>query len=163
MNTNTTTSNFTQKNYVDQFASVFFKYNGATAVSYSPKVITRKADGVRIPLIHISGMDGRTGQVINFDMFPRTKANASNAVCDDILKGVDDLIFRIGQFTETVVNPETGEVSEVTTTGTKALCYIREGALYPIGEMNEDALNDLFRIAKANNLASEMGVVASAE
>ena len=90
-------------NYVDYAASLFFKALNVP----NPKFDTRevKVDGVRVALVHISGISQEDGSIVDMDLWP----NKCQTLADlEVLpKHPQDIIFRIGYWIE--VDPITKE------------------------------------------------------
>ena len=99
----------TQNNYIDFYGLEFFRLQGAKNISFEFKVVD--CDDAKVPVIHIDGMNADASRV-NLDVFPAYNATLTDL--KELVKRPQDILFRIGFATVTVVDTETGDIKEVT-------------------------------------------------
>lgn len=69
-------ANFSQKSYSDYVATCYFNALNVEKLQLTPKVV--EVAGVKVPLIHVSGVQRTSGLILNADIWPRNEATEAD-------------------------------------------------------------------------------------
>lgn len=117
---------FSQENFKDYRADLYFKRNNIRIDSFTIEVQTMKSNNAKVPTLRVMGVNMDTGEIINRTVWPR-----DNATLSDLAKiptgKVEDFVLRRGFYIEK--DPISGLILSVKPSKPKFMGYFVEGKL----------------------------------